>query len=512
MKIFVLLLFVCTTGLVEPLNNRRFPAHFMIGAATASYQVEGAWNEDGKGENIWDRLTHSPNSPVLGNQNGDIACDSYHKYKEDVAMLKHLGVNHYRFSISWSRILPTGFTNRINQAGITYYKNLIKELQVNGIEPFVTMFHWDTPQPLQDIGGWTNELIVDKFADYAKVLFDNFGHDVKYWVTFNEPKQTCQEGYGSGSKAPAIKSHGIGEYLCAHNIIKSHAKVWHLYDRYYRKKQQGMVGITIDTMWMEPDTDSELDKVAAERKLQFIFGWYANPIINGDYPSQMKQFIAKRSIAQGFKHSRLPQFTSDEVKYIKGAIDFLGVNQYTSMLVRHMDDKNKTEISWEADSETFLYQPDNWESTATDWLKVTPWALRKLLNWIKHTYGNIPQIITENGYSDNGTTLEDDGRINYYKQHLSNIRDAIDDGVNVIGYTTWSLMDNFEWFRGYQEKFGLYQVDFSSPQRTRSPKKSVSYFKHVAETKCIVDVSDCVVDVDEIVRYIYTNVDKIVLS
>ncbi|XP_056630381.1 myrosinase 1-like [Diorhabda sublineata] len=481
---------------LQSLNTKQFPANFMFGAATAAHQIEGGWKEDGKGENIWDRIAHSTNA-IHNHENADIACDSYHKYKDDVAMLKYLSVDHYRFSIAWSRILPTGFSNHVNEAGVNYYKKLIKALQSNGIKPMVTIFHWDTPQTFENIGGWTNEMIIDRYVDYSRVLFETFGGDVKYWLTFNEPKQICQEGYGAGIKAPGIMSHGFGEYLCAHNVIKAHAKVWHMYNKEFRNKQQGQVGITIDSMWMEPETNSEVDILAAERKMQFTFGWYANPIINGDYPAVMKEFIGRRSILQGYNKSRLPAFTTDEIRYIKGTIDYLGINQYTAMLVRHINDTDKTEISWEADSETFEYQPDYWEATVSDWLKVTPWGMRKQLNWIRATYGDIPQIITENGYPDNGTVSLDERRINYLKQYLSGIRDALDDGVKIIGYTVWSLMDNYEWYRGYSERFGLYRVDFTNPERTRTPKLSAEYFKNVSSTKCIVYVSECI---DEVVK------------
>lgn len=211
----------------------------MFGAATSSYQIEGAWNVDGKGENIWDRMIHSPISLVINNQTGDTTCDSYNKYKEDVVLLKDLGVNHYRFSISWSRILPTGYNNFINKAGVQYYSNLIRELKVNNITPMVTMYHWDLPQPLQDIGGWPNPLLIDLFVDYARVLFSLFGNEVKHWMTFNEIQQICHEGYGNGEKAPAINSSGIGDYLCGHTVIKAHAKTYRLYDRFFREKQGG---------------------------------------------------------------------------------------------------------------------------------------------------------------------------------------------------------------------------------------------------------------------------------
>ncbi|KAJ8978935.1 hypothetical protein NQ317_002996 [Molorchus minor] len=176
-----------------------------------------AWDEDGKGQNIWDNLTHAYPELIKDQNNGDVACDSYHKYKEDVAMLKELGVNHYRLSISWSRILPTGFPYKINEAGVQYYRNFIKELKENGIEPLVTIFHWDTPQGIHEL----------------------FGNDVKYWLTFNEPKQTCQQGYGSGKNAPFVKSHGLGEYICTHILLKAHAKAWHIYDDEFRPTQNG---------------------------------------------------------------------------------------------------------------------------------------------------------------------------------------------------------------------------------------------------------------------------------
>ncbi|XP_050512615.1 myrosinase 1-like isoform X4 [Diabrotica virgifera virgifera] len=486
-----LLCIVLSTSLATTINVSKFPKDFMFGTATASYQVEGAWNEDGKGENTWDEVSHRVPSPIVDNSTGDVACDSYHKYKEDVAMLKHLGVTHYRFSLSWSRILPTGFNNKVNPLGIAYYKNLIKELRANNIEPLVTIFHWDTPQPLENLGGWTNELIVDRFVDFAKVAFENFGDDVTYWLTFNEPKPICHEGYGSKNKAPLVDSPGIGEYLCAHNLLKAHAKAWRLYDEQFRSTQKGLVGITVNTAWFEPDTPSVDDVVAAERAQQFNHGWYVRPLTFGDYPEQMKSVIAKRSSLQGFSQSRLPEFTQDEVEYLKGTLDYLGLNYYTTSMARNAADKRRDVVSYDADSEVDTYQKEEWPKTASSWLRVVPWGLRKLLNWIKFTYGDIPIIITENGVSEDGSSLEDDIRTDYYQQHLSAVKDAMDDGVNVFGFTAWSLMDNFEWLRGYTEHFGMYHVDFESPNRTRTPKKSVEYFKNVIQYRCVLGNSTC---------------------
>ncbi|KAJ8943035.1 hypothetical protein NQ318_022579, partial [Aromia moschata] len=451
-----------------------------------------AWNEDGKGENVWDYLLHNYPELSTDGSNGDVACDSYHKYKEDVALLKYLGVDHYRFSISWSRILPEGFSYKINDAGVQYYKNLIKELKDNGIEPLVTIFHWDTPQPIHEAGGWTSEFVVDYFADYARVCFKLFGDDVKYWITFNEPKQICQQGYGAGVKAPAVKSPGIGEYLCAHNVIKSHAKAWRIYDEEFRSTQNGIVGITIDTPWFEPNTTSDEDVMAAERQLQFEFGWYANPIFNGDYPEIMKIRVAMRSKLEGFTTSRLPAFTEEEIVYINGTYDFLGLNHYSSYYTTTVPEPEIGDPSWEKDTAVEDFQDPSWSGSASEWVKFTPWGLRKLLKWIKDTYHDPPIIITENGISDNGTLgadMDDESlRTHYVKYYLSNIRDAMEkDVVNVFGYTVWSLLDNLEWTKGFTEKFGLYQVDFNNPNRTRTAKKSATFYKNVINTRCLLD-------------------------
>ncbi|XP_018573214.1 myrosinase 1 [Anoplophora glabripennis] len=470
----------------DDVNNKAFPDDFLFGTATASYQVEGAWNEDGKGENIWDRLTHTRSSLISDGSTGDVACDSYHKYKEDVALVKELGSQHYRFSLSWSRILPNGTADVVNLAGVTYYRNLIKELKDNNIEPLVTLYHWDLPQVFQDQGGWPDEFIVDKFADYARVCFELFGSDVKYWLTFNEPKQTCLGGYADGSKAPALQNPGVAEYKCTHNVLKSHAKAWHIYDQEFRATQNGKVSITIDTSWYEPDSNSAQDEEATERKRMFEFGWYIHPIFIGDYPEVMKTRIAARSTAEGLSESRLPTFTSEEVAYIRGTHDFLGLNTYSTSMVKAIDDLPIGQTSFYNDVSVNEYQRSDWETAASGWLKIVPWGMRKLLNWISKTFNDPPILITENGVSDYGD-VDDTVRVNYYRDYLSNVRSAMEDGANVIGYTAWSLMDNFEWYAGYTEKFGLYKVDFNSPNRTRTPKTSAAYYKKVIQTRCLVD-------------------------
>ncbi|KAJ8953300.1 hypothetical protein NQ317_005817 [Molorchus minor] len=331
----------------------------------------------------------------------------------------------------------------------------------------VTMYHWDLPQALQDQGGWPDEFIVDKFGEYARVLFQLFGDQVTYWFTFNEPKQTCLSGYEYGSMAPGIKEPGIAGYQCTHNVLKSHARAWHIYDDEFRSTQNGKVSIVIDSNWFEPNSDSEEDQTAAETKLWMVCECH----LPRDYPEIMKTRIAKRSELEGFNQSRLPEFTEDEIAYIKGTHDYIGVNFYTSSLVQAIDEPDIDTPSYDKDCGISEFTSPDWPDSGSSWLKITPFGIRKHLNWVSETYNSPDIVITENGVSDiDSSSLDDEIRINYYRDYLSNLRDAIDDGVKVFGHTAWSLMDNFEWMTGYTQTFGLYSVDFSSANRTRTPK------------------------------------------
>ncbi|VVC95160.1 unnamed protein product [Leptidea sinapis] len=387
----------------------KFPDGFLFGASTAAYQVEGGAFEDGKGLSIWDIATHLEPSPIADGSTGDVAANSYHLYKRDVEIMTELGLDFYRFSVSWPRILPDGFVNNINRAGIDYYNRLIDEMVQNGITPFVTMYHWDLPQELQKLGGWANPAIVDWFADYAKTLFDNFGDRVKNWITINEPKQICYEGYGSDKKAPLVNMSGIAEYLCSKNVLMAHAAAYRLYDREYRERQRGS------------------------------WGQYAHPIFSkaGDYPTELKRNIAMKSAEQGFKRSRLPELSAAEVKIIQGSADFFGLNTYTSKLA---------------------YRDASLEGMYV--------------------------LVTENGWSSTGGLLDED-RIRYLRSYLDALLAAVEDGAEVQGYAVWSLMDNFEWMQGYSEKFGLYEVDFSSPERTRTARKSAAVYKEIVSSRLL---------------------------
>nr|BAU51446.1 beta-glucosidase [Panesthia angustipennis spadica] len=490
--VYFVALLVAVSGAAHEEHSRTkrqaytFPDGFLLGAATASYQVEGAWDEDGKTSSIWDTQTHDKNYLIADHTTGDIACDSYHKYDVDVQMLRDLGVDFYRFSFSWPRILPDGHGNRINQAGIDYYNKLIDLLVANNIQPVATMYHWDLPQNLQDLGGWPNYVLVDYFEDYARVLFRNFGDRVKYWITFNEPL-TFTGGYeGAYAHAPAINAPGYGRYLATHTLIKAHARAYHIYDDEFRADQQGKVSITlnVDACFNYQNTTEYQD--ACERQQQFEMGLFANPIYSaeGDWPAIVRERVDANSKAEGLAESRLPVFTPDEIEYIRGTYDFFGHNHYTSNYAIPYDGTNDP-ASDQKDHGYYLTKDPNWPGSASSWLKVVPTGLRYQLNSIATRYNNPPILITENGFSDYGD-LNDTGRINYYTSYLTEMLRAInEDGVNVIGYTAWSLMDNFEWNQGYSEKFGLYQVDFEDPTRPRIMKESARVFQQIIATRQI---------------------------
>uniref|UniRef100_A0A3B4CBT4 beta-glucosidase n=1 Tax=Pygocentrus nattereri TaxID=42514 RepID=A0A3B4CBT4_PYGNA len=433
----------------EPIYGH-FPEGFVWSVATASYQVNY----------IWDAFTHTA-FRIANYDTGDIACDSYNKISEDVEMLKKLRVNHYRFSVSWPRILPDGTTRQINQAGLNHYHRLVDALLAANIKPQVTLYHWDLPQALQNVGGWENDTIIERFRDYADVVFSNLGDKVKFWITINEPYNVANIGSRPGT-AP---------YIVGHNLIKAHAEAWHLYNDKYRAKQGGIVGITINSDWAEPRNPYKQEDIdAARRFLEFQIGWFAHPVFNGDYSDLMKNRIRERSLAGGRPISRLPEFTPEEVKRIKGTHDYFGFNHYTTILASNLDFKNLQGVGTIYDR--------TWLNSGSTWLKVTPPGFRKILNFIKNEYGSPPIYITENGISERGDMdLNDVHRIHYYESYLNQALKAyLIDGVDIRGYTAWTLMDNLEWAAGFDEKFGFFYVNHSDPSLPRIPKKSVTYY------------------------------------
>ncbi|XP_020587680.1 beta-glucosidase 4 isoform X1 [Phalaenopsis equestris] len=460
-----------------------FPAGFVFGVATSAYQVEGATNEDGKGDNIWDVFTKI-NGYIKDGSNADISVDQYHRYKEDVELIAKLGFEAYRFSISWSRIFPDGLGNKVNEKGIAYYNHLIDYLLKNGIQPYVTLYHWDLPYNLHvSEGGWLSEKVVEYFALYAEVCFARFGDRVKHWMTINEPLQTAVNGYSIGIFAPGRRDSPYKEpYLAAHYQILAHAAAVDVYRKKFKATQGGEIGLVVDCEWAEAFSDKEQDKVSVERRLDFQLGWFLDPIFYGDYPAVMRERLG----------DHLPQFTQKDKELLQNAIDFIGLNHYTTKLIAHSSDNSESPFYEAQEMERIV----KWqggeligERAASEWLYIVPWGLRKVLNYIARKYKNFPIYVTENGMDDEENEsatlndfLNDEKRVRYFKGYLGAVAQAIRDGVDVRGYFAWSLLDNFEWAQGYTKRFGLVYVDYKNGLK-RYPKSSAFWFSHFLKDK-----------------------------
>lgn len=450
-----------------------FPKEFIWGTATSSYQIEGAHDIDGKGPSIWDAFCTIPGKVFKGDH-GNIACDHYHRMEEDVALMRQMGLKAYRFSISWPRIMPTG-RNKINQKGIDFYNRLIDELLKNNIEPWVTLYHWDLPLALQfEEDGWLGDSIADAFGKYAEVCFTHFGDRVKNWITINEAWVVAMLGYGQGVFAPGRRSNSE-PYLAGHNLLRAHAEAVHVYREKFQPTQKGRIGITNNCDWREPLTDSTADKLAAQRALEFFLAWFADPVYRGAYPEVMLERLG----------DRLPTFTPEEIKKLKGSSDFFGLNHYTTMLASDAQGQvMKGNVygngGLSEDQEVNLSVDPAWSLTKMQWA-IVPWGCRKLLQWISERYDNPEIIITENGcaFDDKivADTVTDQPRIDFFRGYLTEIHKAIEKGVNVGGYFMWSFMDNFEWASGYSKRFGLHYVDYRTLQRT--PKDSAKWMSKV---------------------------------
>ncbi len=450
----------------------QFPEDFVWGASTSSYQIEGAATQGGRAWSIWDAHAHTPGRTNNG-ENGDVACDHYNRYKEDVKLMADLGLKAYRFSISWSRIQPDG-QGEINQEGIQFYSDLIDELLKYNITPWITLYHWDLPLALHtEKDGWLNPEIADFFAKYADICFEHFGDRVQHWITLNEPWVVSILGYCEGLFAPGRKSDDE-PYVVAHQLLRAHGKAVKLYREKYQAKQNGQIGITNNCDWREPLTDSQEDKDAAQRSLEFFMGWFADPIYLGDYPKVMRDRLG----------DRLPVFTEEDKKMILGSSDFFGLNHYTGSYASNASPDAPVENNVPANSGVFkdqyvhLSADPEWKTTYMDWA-IIPWGFRKLLEWISDRYGNPPLYITENGCAlddtlENGE-VKDTVRKEYLESYMAASKKAIDNGVNLKGYFVWSLMDNFEWAAGYSKRFGIHYVDYETLERT--PKNSAKWYK-----------------------------------
>nr|XP_004402939.2 PREDICTED: cytosolic beta-glucosidase [Odobenus rosmarus divergens] len=460
-----------------------FPAGFGWGASTAVYQVEGGWDADGKGPSVWDTFTHQGGERVFKNQTGDVACGSYTLWEEDLKCIKQLGLTHYRFSLSWSRLLPDGTTGFINQKGIDYYNKIIDDLLTNAVTPIVTLYHYDLPQALEDKGGWLSEAIIESFDKYARFCFITFGDRVQRWITINEPNVFALLAYDFGIYPPGVPHFGTGGYQAARNLIKAHARSWHSYDSLFGKVQKGVVSLAIFATWGEPaDPNSVSDQEAAKRALAFCLDFFAKPIFTvGDYPEVVKSQIAFRSKKQGYPSSRLPEFTEEEKRMNKCTADFFAVHYYTTRLVKYQE--NKKELVFFQDVEIQVFPDPTW-IRSLDWIYVVPWEIRKVLqtlrteiagsflglcylDGVQDTYNNPVIYITENGFPQGDpASLDDTQRWEYFRQTFQELFKAIQlDKVNCKIYCAWSLLDNFEWIQGYSSRFGFFHVDFEDPSR-----------------------------------------------
>ncbi|XP_012573127.1 cyanogenic beta-glucosidase-like isoform X2 [Cicer arietinum] len=464
-------------AIIEPthlLNRSSFPPDFVFGTASSAYQYEGAAREGGKGPSNWDTFTHKYPEKIKDGSNGDVADDSYNRYKDDIGIMKYMNMDAYRFSISWSRVLPKGkLSAGVNHEGINYYNNLIDELLANGLQPYVTIFHWDLPQALEDeYGGFLSPRIV-----------------VKHWITLNEPRSVSKNGYANGRFAPGRCSDwlkmnctggdsGTEPYLTSHYQLLAHAAAAKLYKTKYQASQNGLIGITLNSDWYVPISKEMSDRDAAQRALDFMFGWYMEPLTKGEYPKSMRAMVG----------SRLPKFSNEESEQLKGSFDFLGLNYYSSFYAAHAPYLRDARPALQTDSLVkFTNQHDGkplGPMAASNWLCIYPRGFRQLLLFIKKQYNNPVIYITENGYDEfNDPTLSleesliDTYRIDYFYRHLYYLQTAIRDGVNVKGYFAWSLLDNLEWDSGYTVRFGLVFVDFKDDLK-RYPKLSAHWFKN----------------------------------
>ncbi|CAN6363718.1 unnamed protein product [Urochloa humidicola] len=466
-----------------------FKPDFVFGASTSAYQIEGAWNEDGKGPSAWDHFSQNYPERIDDRSNGNVAVNSYHQYKDDVKMLKEMGMDAYRFSISWSRILPKGtLKGGINKEGIQYYENLINSLIDNGIEPYVTIWHWDTPQALQEkYGGFLDRQIVKDYTDFARLCFEHFGDRVKHWLTFNEPHTFCWFSYGTGAHAPGRCSPGhdcaipsgdslTEPYLAGHNILLAHAEAVELYNKHY-KGENGKIGMAFDVMGYEPYENTFHDEQAQARAIDYNLGWFLEPVVRGDYPFSMRSLVK----------DRLPYFTHEEQKKLAGSYDILALNYYTSRFSKHIDMSPNFKPGVNTDdiyADILTHGSDGnpiGPNTGTFWIYSYPKGLKDLLLLMKNKYGNPPVYITENGIADMEpmsieVALEDSKRLDYLQRHIAIIKESIDCGVDVRGHFTWSLLDNFEWGSGYTSRFGLIYVDHKDGFK-RHMKKSAKWFR-----------------------------------
>ena len=435
-----------------------FPPDFLWGAATSAYQIEGSPLADGAGPSNWHRFCHT-RGMVRDGDTGDVACDHYRRYRDDVALMRDLGLNAYRFSLSWSRILPEG-RGTVNGAGLDFYERLVDALLASGIAPMATLFHWDLPAALDDRGGWLNPDIPQWFADYASIVFRRLDDRVALWATLNEPWGVADGGYLHGALAPGHRSPFEAPIVTHHQLCAHGAAV-----QAYRAEGRHRIGLVVNLEPKVAASDSAVDVDAAVRADAYMNRQYLDPVFRGEYPAELQQIFGVA----------WPTWPAEDYALIRQPIDFLGINYYTRGVTR--DDAGTWPLRTSA-----VRQPRS-TYTLTGW-EVCPKALEDVLVWVKERYGNPPVYITENGAAffdppaADGDRVEDPLRVAYLRRHLEAARAALAAGVDLRGYFVWSLLDNFEWSLGYSMRFGIIHVDFDTQIRT--PKDSARFYARVA--------------------------------
>jgi beta-glucosidase len=437
----------------------QFPKNFLWGTATSAYQIEGAYNEDGKGLSIWDTFTRKKGK-VKNFENGDIACDHYHKYKEDVALIHKLNIQSYRFSVAWSRVMPEG-RGGVNAQGLDFYDKLTDELLKKNILPFVTLYHWDLPQALESKGGWYSRETADYFADYTEVMVRKLGDRVKNWITLNEPWIVMVAGYVLGAHPPGFR-RPFSSFKVAHNLLLAHGKSL---DRIRSLSPKAKVGITNA---LSPVYSNKVSKEnsAVKRANAIMNELWLDPIFKGTYPKEIEKFVFSQNKGN---------IQAGDMKLISAKTDFLGVNHYSRMVVRKISFPIFNFIPVKPDYPHAKFTSMGWE--------IYPEGFYDLLKWIKKEYDNPPLYITENGVSlyENAVNgkIDDPDRISYLKNYLLSMKRAMSEGVDVRGYFVWSFLDNFEWHEGYEKQFGIVYVDRNSPDLKRIPKESAKWYAKV---------------------------------
>jgi beta-glucosidase len=445
----------------------KFPDGFLWGTATASYQIEGAVGEGGRGASIWDTFSHTPGKVYRGDT-GDIACDHYHRLERDLDLMSDLGLEAYRFSVAWPRVQPTG-SGTPNREGLDFYRRLVDGLRQRDIVPMLTLYHWDLPQALEDRGGWTSRETSERFAEYAGIVYEALSEEVGHWITLNEPWVAAWMGYGLGVHAPG-RSDSAAALAATHHLLLGHGLAM---ERMRSAGDDNQLGVTLNLHPGHPSRDTEADRKAARRVDGQANRLYLDPLFRGEYPEDIFSYYRERGADLSFVRD-------GDLQKISTPIDFLGINYYFRHSVREAPVEEGSSVPF-ADLGARPVIPHAGEKTAMGW-PVEPEGLKEMLVRIKDEYADVPIYVTENGravhdYIDPEGGVDDEERISYLDSHFRAAHEAMERGVDLRGYMVWSFLDNFEWAEGYSKRFGLVFVEYGTQQRV--PKSSARWYSGV---------------------------------